>query len=234
MKLPDKITHRLIDSLTRSNFSFAIYRLPWTDECYFVMQTSGETECLNDITHLNGKKGFVIAPFKQSDETPLVIIQPDIVAYDWEEITRSLTALGNKETIIDNEATSYPSLSTLTEEERYERYQKAFERFPSVKGLIMHSDQGWHYRHKQYVRMLQAKGIQQSMSRKGNCYDNCIMETFFGRLKNEIYYGYENEYKTFEEFSNAMKEYIDYYNNERIQAKTKWMPPVQYRLASMC
>ena len=129
MKLPDKITHRLIDSLTRSKFSFAIYRLPWTDECYFVMQTSGETECLNDITHLNGKKGFVIAPFKQSDETPLVIIQPDIVAYDWEEITRSLTALGNKEAIIDNEATSYPSLSTLTEEERYERYQKAFERF---------------------------------------------------------------------------------------------------------
>ena len=87
-------------------------------------------EALNEITALNGKQGFVIAPFKQSDETPLVIIQPDIVAYDWEEITRSLTALGNKETIIDNEATSYPSLSTLTEEERYERYQKAFDNFP--------------------------------------------------------------------------------------------------------
>ena len=69
------------------------------------------------------------------------------------------------------------------------------------------------------------------MSRKGNCYDNSIMETFFGRLKNEIYY--ENNYKSFKEFSNAMKEYIDYYNNERIQAKTKWMAPVQYRLASM-
>ena len=68
------------------------------------------------------------------------------------------------------------------------------------------------------------------MSRKGNCYDNSIMETFFGRLKNENYYGYENNYKSFKEFSNAMKEYIDYYNNERIQAKTKWMPPVQYRL----
>ncbi len=72
------------------------------------------------------------------------------------------------------------------------------------------------------------------MSQKGNCYDNCIMETFFGRLKNEMYYGYEKEYSSFEEFSKAVEEYIDYYNNKRIQAKTKWMPPVQYRIASMC
>ena len=95
MRLPDKTIHRLIDCLTRSNFSFAIYRLPWTDECYFVMQTSGETECLNDIAKLNGKKGYVIAPFRQSDETPLVIIRPDIIAYNWDEITQSLTALEN-------------------------------------------------------------------------------------------------------------------------------------------
>ena len=71
------------------------------------------------------------------------------------------------------------------------------------------------------------------MSRKGNCYDNCIMETFFGRMKNEMYYGYEKYYDTFEKFSKAVKEYIYYYNNERIQAKTKWMPPVKYRETSM-
>ncbi|MBR2121321.1 MAG: IS3 family transposase, partial [Lachnospiraceae bacterium] len=68
----------------------------------------------------------------------------------------------------------------------------------------------------------------------GNCYDNSIMETFFGRLKNEMFYGYEKEYTTFEKFSDAVREYICYYNNERIQAKTKWMPPVRYREASMC
>ena len=51
---------------------------------------------------------------------------------------------------------------------------------------------------------------------------------------NEMYYGYEKEYTSFEEFSKAVAEYIDYYNNKRIQAKTKWMPPVQYRIASMC
>ena len=60
------------------------------------------------------------------------------------------------------------------------------------------------------------------MSRKGNCYDNCIMETFFERLKNEMYYGYEKDYASFEDFSKAVEEYIDYYNNKRIQAKTKW------------
>ena len=60
------------------------------------------------------------------------------------------------------------------------------------------------------------------------------METFFGRMKNEMYYGYEKSYLSFEDFNKAVKEYIDYYNNKRIQAKTKWMPPVQFRIASMC
>jgi len=70
------------------------------------------------------------------------------------------------------------------------------------------------------------------MSRKGNCYDNFIMETFFGRMKTEMYYGYERDYVSFEA-SKAVEEYIDYYNNKRIQAKTKWMPPAKYRKASM-
>ena len=71
------------------------------------------------------------------------------------------------------------------------------------------------------------------MSRKGNCYDNSIMETFFGRLKNEMFYGYEKDYNSFDEFSEAIRKYIDYYNNERIQSKTKWMPPVKYRETSI-
>ena len=111
---------------------------------------------------------------------------------------------------------------------------KAFKRFPNVRGLIFHSDQGWQYQHKYFINRLEQKGIIQSMSRKGNCYDNCIMETFFGRMKNEMYYGYEKNYKSFNEFSDAVKEYIYYYNNNRIQEKTKWMPPVKYRKASMC
>ena len=76
--------------------------------------------------------------------------------------------------------------------------------------------------------------IIQSMSRKGNCYDNCIMETFFGRMKNEMFYGHEKEYSSFETFAKAVDGYINYYNNERIQEKTKWMPPTKFREASMC
>ena len=72
------------------------------------------------------------------------------------------------------------------------------------------------------------------MSRKGNCYDNCIMETFFGRMKNEMFYGHEKEYSSFETFAKAVDGYINYYNNERIQEKTKWMPPTKFREASMC
>lgn len=133
-----------------------------------------------------------------------------------------------------NEVISYDLSMHPTLEQVKRMLNRAFERFPSVKGLIFHSDQGWQYRHKDYRTALKQHGMIQSMSRKGNCYDNCIMETFFGRLKTEMYYGHEEEYSSFEEFNKAVKEYIDYYNNERIQAKTKWMPPVKYREASMC
>ena len=132
-----------------------------------------------------------------------------------------------------NEIISYNLSTSPNMEQIRDMLSKAFERFPSVQGLVMHSDQGWQYQHAFYRGELQKHGIIQSMSRKGNCYDNCIMETFFGRLKNEMFYGFEKDYSSFEAFSNAIAEYIDYYNNSRIQAKTKWMPPSKFREASM-
>ena len=110
----------------------------------------------------------------------------------------------------------------------------AFTKFPSVDGLIFHSDQGWQYQHVYFRQALKDHKIIQSMSRKGNCYDNCIMETFFGRMKNEMFYGHEKEYSAFETFAKAVDGYINYYNNERIQEKTKWMPPTKFREASLC
>ena len=132
-----------------------------------------------------------------------------------------------------NEVISYDlSLSPNMEQIR-RMLEKGLSKFSSLNGLIFHSDQGWQYQHAYFRKAIEKRGIIQSMSRKGNCYDNSIMETFFGRLKNEMFYGCEKEYKSYEEFSTAMAKYIDYYNNERIQAKTKWMPPAKYRLASM-
>ena len=135
----------------------------------------------------------------------------------------------NTNEIISYDLSLHPNMNQITN-----MLDKAFEKFPNTEGLIFHSDQGWQYQHKTYQKRLKDQGIIQSMSRKGNCYDNCIMETFFGRIKNEMYYGNEKEYKSFSQFKKAIDEYIDYYNNQRIQSKTKWMPPVKYRLASMC
>jgi len=76
--------------------------------------------------------------------------------------------------------------------------EQAFAKIPDDTKLLLHSDQGWHYRHKQYVQMLQDKGIRQSMSHKGNCYDNAVMENFFGHLKSELLY--LQEFKSMEHF----------------------------------
>ena len=133
-----------------------------------------------------------------------------------------------------NEIISYDLALSPNLEQIKRMLDRAFKKFPKTPGLIFHSDQGWQYQHKYYQERLKRQGIIQSMSRKGNCYDNCIMETFFGRMKNEMYYGCERDYSSFEEFSKKVKEYIDYYNNKRIQEKTKWMTPVQYRKSSIC
>ena len=132
-----------------------------------------------------------------------------------------------------NEIIAYDLSQSPNLEQISRMLHSAFTRFPHPDGLVMHSDQGWQYQHTLYREELKKHGVIQSMSRKGNCYDNCIMETFFGRLKNEMLYGFEKQYDSFPAFSAAIAEYIDYYNNERIQQKTKWMPPAKYREASM-
>ena len=99
-----------------------------------------------------------------------------------------------------------------------------------LSNLIIHSDQGWQYQNPRFVKTLKEHGITQSMSRKGNCMDNSIMESFFGIMKNEMFYGHENEYKDFNHFKMVVEEYIWYYNNVRIKRKSGWMSPVQFRL----
>ena len=99
---------------------------------------------------------------------------------------------------------------------------------------IIHTDRGCHYRWPGWINRMNAAQLTRSMSKKGCSPDNSACEGFFGRMKNEMFYGYEKEYTSFEVFAQAVEEYINYYNNERIQAKTKWMSPVKYRETSMC
>ena len=108
--------------------------------------------------------------------------------------------------------------------------EKAFSKIPDDTNLILHSDQGWHYQMKQYQGMLSEKGIRQSMSRKGNCLDNAVMENFFGHLKSELLY--LQKFESIEHFVKELHEYIYYYNNHRIKQKLK-MSPVKYRTHSL-
>ena len=89
------------------------------------------------------------------------------------------------------------------------------------ENTILHSDQGWQYQHQYYHQFLEDKGIQPSMSRKGNSPDNGMMESFFGILKSEMFYGYEKTFHSLEQLEQAIVGYIDYYNNKRIKVKLK-------------
>ena len=106
----------------------------------------------------------------------------------------------------------------------------AFEKIPDNTNLILHSDQGWQYQHKKYQKRLSDKGVRQSMSRKGNCYDNSVMENFFGILKSEFFY--LRTFSSIEEFKVELEKYIWYYNNKRIKSKLKGLSPVQFRIQS--
>lgn len=94
-------------------------------------------------------------------------------------------------------------------------------------GAILHSDQGWQYQHGKYQEMLAENGIQQSMSRKGNCLDNSVMENFFGLLKSELLY--LRSFSSVEEFEDELHKYIDYYNKNRIKSRLGGKSPMQYR-----
>lgn len=109
--------------------------------------------------------------------------------------------------------------------------KKAVPGLPEQPSLILHSDQGWQYQMKPYQRFLEQKGIQQSMSRKGNCYDNAVIENFFGLLKTEFFEC--QNFKSAEEFCDKLVAYLDYYNNDRIKVKLNGLSPVAYRTQSI-
>jgi len=99
------------------------------------------------------------------------------------------------------------------------------------QSLTIHSDQGWHYQNPVYQQMLKDKGIQISMSRKGNCLDNAVIENFFGTLKSELFY--LKKYQSIHQLKKEIKEYIHYYNHIRIKSNLNGKSPVQSRASSI-
>lgn len=133
--------------------------------------------------------------------------------------------------LYNREIISYTLSERPTFHQTTDMLKKAFEKIPDDTKLILHSDQGWQYQMFSYQNMLKKKGIRQSMSRKGNCLDNSVVENFFGLLKTELLY--LQEFDNIEHFIKELVAYIDYYNNKRIKSKLKGLSPVQYRIQSL-
>jgi transposase InsO family protein len=105
--------------------------------------------------------------------------------------------------------------------------KEAFAKIPDNTNLILHSDQGFHYQHKKYQLLLKSKGIRPSMSRKGNCLDNAVIESFFAVLKSELLY--LQKFDSIEHFKAELVDYLDYYNNRRAKPRLKGLPPALHR-----
>ena len=153
-----------------------------------------------------------VTEFAIPNSTQKLYLSPVLDGFNSEIIAYNLSTSPNLEQVKD-------MLDQAFTEEHYEN-------------TILHSDQGWQYQHQYYHQFLEDKGIQPSMSRKGNSPDNGMMESFFGILKSEMFYGYEKTFHSLEQLEQAIVGYIDYYNNKRIKVKLKGLSPVQYRTKS--
>ena len=153
-----------------------------------------------------------VTEFAIPNSTQKLYLSPVLDGFNSEIIAFNLSCSPNLEQV-----------KTMLEQAFTEKY---------YENTILHSDQGWQYQHDSYHRFLESKGIQASMSRKGNSPDNGMMESFFGILKSEMFYGHEKNFKSLNQLEQAIIDYIDYYNNKRIKVKLKGLSPVQYRTKS--
>ena len=133
--------------------------------------------------------------------------------------------LYNRE-IVAYEMRERPSLELVSD-----MLEQAMGKLKADERPILHSDQGWQYRMPAFRHALDKGELQQSMSRKGNCHDNAAMESFFAVLKSEFYY--LNKFSSVEQLMSGLKQYIDYYNHDRIKVKLNGLSPVQYRVQAV-
>lgn len=129
MILPESHIQKLFDRLAQSATSFALYRLPWTDEPILVLQKEGEAEAFDDLSELNGKKGFVLAPFHRTESHPIVLIRPDIVAHEWEQIIQEVCHIFPQASDVAIQNGTDSDICMDTPEENKQHYEEAFARF---------------------------------------------------------------------------------------------------------
>lgn len=131
------------------------------------------------------------------------------------------------EDVFNRKVVGWSMDSTMTRELTIAAITQAIGRQQPGKGLIFHSDRGVQYAAYDYQDTLRANGIIQSMSRKGNCYDNACMESFFSSLKKDLIY--RRRFKTRQEAKLAIVEYIEtFYNSRRLHSKLGYKSPNEY------
>lgn len=133
--------------------------------------------------------------------------------------------------LFNGEVISYTMAENARIKPVIEMVEQVKNTIPDDKPVILHSDQGWHYQMAIYQETLQKRNIVPSMSRKGNCLDNAIVENFFGTLKCDLFY--LKEYTSISQLKKEIKEYIHYYNHKRIRLNLNGMSPVDYRIHSL-
>jgi len=105
--------------------------------------------------------------------------------------------------------------------------EPALKRIQGRAQPVIHSDQGWHYRHHSYRRAIVDHGAVQSMSRRGNCLDNAVAENFFSHLKQEFIR--RRHFSSVQQFREELDEYIRWFNRDRIRARLDGLSPVAFR-----
>ena len=106
---------------------------------------------------------------------------------------------------------------------------KAISSLKENEHPVIHSDRGAHYRWPGWIKRMDAAGLTRSMSKKGCSPDNAACEGFFGRLKNEMFYGRSWKEVSIDEFITILDDYIHWYNENRIKESLGWMSPLEYR-----
>ena len=133
MNIPENHLHKLIDGLTHSNACVALYRLPWKEQPVLVLQREGNPDTYARLQDLNGKTGFVLAPFHADNRQPIVLIRPDRVAKGWPEIKEALADWESA-----SEAMTPPNNDTAYAKDSRRAYAEAFSRFitPLRQGIF--------------------------------------------------------------------------------------------------
>ncbi|MCM3272390.1 IS3 family transposase [Paenibacillus elgii] len=148
----------------------------------------------------------------------------DVTQYRVGETWLYLSAIKD---LFNNEIVAYHMSLRNDNELVLRTFRNAFEKTKDVHGLIVHSDQGFQYTSYAYHDLLPQVGAQISMSRRGNCYDNASMESFFSHLKTEGLYPYD--IRSIEEAQRRIEAFIHFYNQSRPQRKLNKLTPVEYR-----